>query len=240
MAPHVGLVEGIFCIYDSFPRPVILKPYIQIPLIRQLFCASGGLAVPLRAMGSASAPASASASAPEPAKPRGAIKEAILRHKRSYDPAAGMAPVVLLPEGVTHNGLSVLKFFSGAFEGGTPVQARHPRPPRPAPARAHAARASQPLTIEYPFVHYNAAAFLSTLPVHLLRLLVTPHMRVRANYLPLHTPSDAECADAELMAANVREIMARSLNLPLSEYGSKELRVEFAKKGAPAGRGKQS
>ena len=30
-----------------------------------------------------------------------------------------------------------------------------------------------------------------------------------ANYLPLHTPSDAECADAELIAANVREIMAR-------------------------------
>ena len=53
-----------------------------------------------------------------------AVRSAIQQHKALWkrDPRACPKPVLILPEGTTHNGSALLTFFSGAFDGGGPVQ----------------------------------------------------------------------------------------------------------------------
>ena len=116
---------------------------------------------------------------------------------------------MLLPEGITHNGLSLLRFFPGSFEGGTPIQ---------------------PVVMAYPFRFFNDHAFLGGTAGHLLKLLLSPYIALTVTLLPLYEPSAAEKADAALMADNVRVRMAEALNVPVSPYGAKELRAEWAKK----------
>ena len=109
---------------------------------------------------------------------------------------------------------SIVKFFSGAFEGGTPVQ---------------------PITIQYPFDYYNGGAFLTTLPAHLLKVFLNPWMTVDAAFLPLYSPDAAEAADGDLMAENVRKAMGAASAVPLSPLGAKELR-EFLAQGSKEGK----
>ena len=53
-----------------------------------------------------------------------AVRKAIAAHKQAFNPAvaANAVPLCILPEGTTHSGRTLVKFFSGAFEGGGPVQ----------------------------------------------------------------------------------------------------------------------
>ena len=92
-APHVGLMDGLFFLWHSFPRPVVLEPYTKLPFIASLFVATGGLPVPLKAGKPATAtPASTSATPTAGAPPAeeahkgnkltNAVRTTILEHKR--------------------------------------------------------------------------------------------------------------------------------------------------------------
>ena len=187
-----------------------------------------------------------------------AIRQKILEHKRSFVPEVDDAPIVLFPEGITHNGRAILTFFPGAFEGGSKVQ---------------------PVVIRHRFRYFHGHSFLSTLPAHLARLLLNPWMYVSVEFLPVlartparpsrrppasaltlltpmcldscrpcspltHTiapvprrqamvPTPQQAADGKLLAQATREVMAGATGVPLHEIGNRELRAE-AKAAAQA------
>ena len=63
-------------------------------------------------------------------------------------------------------------------------------------------------------------------------MLLSPYIYLEAKVLPVYHPSAAEKADAELMAENVRVMMANELEAPLSPYGARELRKEWQAQAA--------
>ena len=113
MAPHYGMVDAFVAIYIGCPRPVVLAPYAKIPVIGSIMRAVGALLVPLS---SSSKPSSES----EGKSATNAVREALIGHKKSFQP--GDIAVGLFPEGITHNGSSILTFFPGSFEGGGVIQ----------------------------------------------------------------------------------------------------------------------
>ena len=259
IAPHLGGLEAFVMMWEGLPRAIAMETYANMPVISALFHASGGIAVPVQASNDAardaasktsSAPRASAKVAPAPEvsssvsgsdgaeeapeasaapppqaaadastvskekpaeKPSTlAVRKAIVAHKQTFDPSdpARSIPLAILPEGTTHNGLSLLKFFSGAFAGGGPVQ---------------------PVLLSYPYTHFHAAFFGGSIGDHAFRLLVNPWQWVVVTYLPVQHPSAEESENADLYAENVRQAMAAAAGLPLSEYGAKELRVEYTK-----------
>lgn len=217
VAPHIGMLDAFFFLYNGFPRPMSLEPYTKIPVVGRLFRAANGIAVPLPkatrrtklhvSNGAHECDSDAAPSMKE--KATNAARQAILEHKKQWTSSGGSRrerkPILILPEGTTHNGRSLLRFFTGAFEGGGPVQ---------------------PVLIKYPYCIVNAAFFNDKLPEHMFRLLTAPWVRMEVTYMPVYHPSPEECADADLYAANVRSSMAMAASLPLSSYNAKQLRRE--------------
>lgn len=246
VAPHVGLLDAFFFMStcDGMPRPIALEPYTTIPVVGGLFRAANGIAVPLpgatdlkgrKEQGTASSPKSGGAAvAPAPPaekKPGGGsaatknVRDAIIQHKKRWEEerrrsggggVAGSKPIVILPEGTTHNGHALLKFFSGAFEGGGPIQ---------------------PILLKSPhsLLGINFAHFSSGLPGHLASLLLSPWVALHVRYLPVYTPSAEEAAAPELFAEGVRAAMATASGLPLSSYGARDLRREYQAQRANGG-----
>ena len=231
-APHCGMLEVLFGIYfcKPMPRPVMMETYATMPIVGHFFRLLGGLAVPLPAAGSRAeaeahkrqqqqqqqqqqqpvdVKAAEEAASPPPSTSRSAaIREAISQHKMTWRP--GEPPVAIAPEGTTANGKVLVRFFSGAFEGGGVVQ---------------------PVLVQYPFVYRNAAAWLhSGLGSHLLSLLLNPWQMVVVTFLPPTQPATAEEeADAAVYAERVRVDMAAAGGLLLSHYTAKMLRDEDRK-----------
>jgi len=147
-----------------------------------------------------------------------AVRKAIAAHKQAFNPAvaANAVPLCILPEGTTHSGRTLVKFFSGAFEGGGPVQ---------------------PVLLSYPYTHFHAAFFGAGMGEHVLRLLLNPWQQVEVTYLPVYHPSAEEQVDPDLYAENVRLAMCAAAGVPPSAYGAKALRKEYAARarGAAAG-----
>ena len=212
-APHYGLYDAFVLMCAArFPRPIAIAAWAKNPLASRQFKAVGGIAVNVRSANAKpqvsqstsgaktreTTPGVAKASAPT-------ARQAIVEHKRTFK--RGDKPVCIFPEGTTSNGHAVLGFFSGAFEGGGPVQ---------------------PLVFRYRYQHFNAAAFLTSLPAHMVRALLTPWQHVRVDFLPLYEPSEEEAADPSLCAENLRQAMAKAANLPLSPHDAKSLRQELA------------
>jgi hypothetical protein len=92
-------------------------------------------------------------------------------------------------EGITHSGCAVLPFFPGAFEGGSPVQ---------------------PVVVRYPFTHYNAHAFLTSLVNHFGRLFIVRASEVDARVLLRRDRWRCTCAlgACERVCASVRTASA--------------------------------
>jgi len=225
LAPHVGALEAFVMMYDGMPRAIAMETYANLPVVSSIFRASGGLSVPVPASNDQikkgrgpsdakvmPAPLDEKSSAPSAEKPSTlAVRHAIAAHKKSFDPTdpAKSIPLCILPEGTTHSGRSLIKFFSGAFEGGGSVQ---------------------PVLLSYPYHHFHAAFFGSGMGDHVLRLLINPYQRVEVTYLPVYHPSAEENENAELYAENVRLAMAATAGLTPSAYGAKELRKEYVEK----------
>ena len=194
LAPHHGLLEGLFAAYYFDARPMMMATFAKLPVIGAIVRANGALLVELKRhkKGSSVAPADA--------KPSAAARQALATHAAEFK---GGRPVAVLPEGTTHNGASLLKFFAGAFAPLAPVQ---------------------PVCVRYSSACVDGS-FCGTLAAHLARLLCAPYQRMRVVVLPATRPLDGE--DASAFAARVRAAMAAELGVPLSDYDAKSLNAEY-------------
>ena len=194
LAPHHGLLEGLFAAYYFDARPMMMAHFARLPVIGAIVRANGALLVELKRhkKGSSVAPA-------DVPKPSAAARQALATHAADYK---GGRPVAVLPEGTTHNGASLLKFFGGAFSPLAPVQ---------------------PVCVR--FSGCVDGSFCGTLAAHLARLLCAPYQRMTVTILPATRPLDGE--DASAFAARVRGEMSAELGVPLSGYDAKSLNAEY-------------
>jgi 1-acyl-sn-glycerol-3-phosphate acyltransferase len=198
----------------GFPRPIIMEAYTKIPVVKTLLRVACALEVPVpsastigTAEGAKATRATTAASdAPKAPSATAAVREKILEHKRTFQPGVDDAPIALFPEGITHNGRTILGFFPGAFEGGSSVQ---------------------PVVLQYKYRHFNMHAFLSTLPEHLLSLFANPSLVIEVDFLPALIPNEAQKADGKLLADAARVSMARASGMALHEMSAKDLRDEL-------------
>ena len=192
LAPHHGLLEGLFAAYYFDARPMMMGTFARLPVIGAIVRANGALLVELKRH----AP---NKIAPADAKPSAAARQALATHAAEFK---GGRPVAVLPEGTTHNGASLLKFFGGAFAPLAPVQ---------------------PVCVR--FSGCVDGSFCGTLAAHLARLLCAPYQRMSVVILPATRPLDGE--DASAFATRVREQMAAELDVPLSHHDAKSLNAEY-------------
>ncbi|KAH8397821.1 hypothetical protein KR222_003345, partial [Zaprionus bogoriensis] len=114
--------------------------------------------------------------------------------------------VVIFAEGTCTNRTALIKFKPGAFYPGVPVQ---------------------PVLLRYPN-KYDTFTWTWDGPgvLRLLWLTMTQfYNRCEIEYLPVYNPSPAEIADANLYANNVREVMAKALEVPTSDYSFEDVIV---------------
>ncbi|XP_068141291.1 lysophosphatidylcholine acyltransferase [Drosophila tropicalis] len=114
--------------------------------------------------------------------------------------------VVIFAEGTCTNRTALIKFKPGAFYPGVPVQ---------------------PVLLRYPN-KFDTFTWTWDGPgvLRLLWLTMTQfYNRCEIEYLPVYTPSAAEKADANLYAQNVREVMAKALGVPTSDYSFEDVIV---------------
>jgi len=110
-------------------------------------------------------------------------------------------PLLIFPEGTTSNGSCLLKFRTGAFVTGSPVQ---------------------PILIQFPFRHFSPAYESIYTSVTLFRTLCQFYNRLQVKYLDMYVPSEAEKNDPALYAASVRRKMAVAMDVPVCDVGYKE------------------
>ncbi|XP_011200429.2 lysophosphatidylcholine acyltransferase [Bactrocera dorsalis] len=125
--------------------------------------------------------------------------------------------VVIFSEGTCTNRKALIKFKPGAFYPGVPVQ---------------------PVLLKYPN-KYDSFTWTWDGPGVLKLLWMTMaqfYSRCEIEFLPVYTPSEEEKVDANLYAKNVRDVMAKALGVPTSEYSfedvitmsrAKDMRVPF-------------
>ena len=194
LAPHHGLLEGLFAAYYFDARPMMMATFAKLPVIGAIVRANGALLVELKRhkKGSSVAPADV--------KPSALARQALATHAAEFKDGR---PVAVLPEGTTHNGASLLKFFAGAFGPLASVQ---------------------PVCVRYSSACVDGS-FCGTLISHLARLLCAPYQRMTVTILPANRPREGE--DASAFAARVRAAMAAELGVPLSDYDAKSLNAEY-------------
>lgn len=104
-------------------------------------------------------------------------------------------PLVIFPEGTTTNGKYLLPFHRGAFLAGKPVQ---------------------PVSVRYSgYDSFSPSWETCSIRNHLFGILANTRADVHVTMLPLYEPSDAECEDPGLYAANIRTIIANASQPPL-------------------------
>jgi hypothetical protein len=105
-------------------------------------------------------------------------------------------------QGTTTNGKQLIKFKTGAFATGRPVQ---------------------PVLLRFPFRHLNPAYTNCNGLWHFFRHMTQLVNWAEVTVLPMYTPSAAELADSAAYMSNVRALMARELGVPVVEQGLEEL-----------------
>lgn len=101
-----------------------------------------------------------------------------------------MSNLVVFAEGTTTNGTSMIPFRSGVFAAGMPVQ---------------------PVCVRFPYKHFNPTWETIPLREHVFRTMTQFRNRVHCTELPVYIPSEEECQDARLYAANVQAEFAEVL-----------------------------
>lgn len=112
--------------------------------------------------------------------------------------------VAIFAEGTCTNRKALIKFKGGAFYPGVPVQ---------------------PVLLKYPN-KYDTFTWTWDGPGVLRLLWLTMasfYSRCEIEYLPVYVPSEEEIADPNLYAKNVREVMAKALGVPTSEYSFEDV-----------------
>ncbi|XP_058063192.1 lysophosphatidylcholine acyltransferase isoform X1 [Anopheles bellator] len=107
--------------------------------------------------------------------------------------------ILIFPEGTCTNRTSLIQFKPGAFYPGVPIQPVLMRYPNKID------------TVTWTWEGPDALQLL-------WRTLTQFHTFCEIEFLPVYHPSEAEKADPKLYARNVRNLMARALDIPISNY----------------------
>lgn len=141
--------------------------------------------------------------------------------ERAHAPPGTWPPLALCPEGTTHTGHCLIRFATGAFRAGLPVQ---------------------PVCISMPFspTHgYDPSFSCANIVTHVLGLMTQPMNHLYVTHLAVYVPNDAEKADARLYANNVRSKMSKELGVEAYELTwTDKLRFETSEKAQELGRRK--
>lgn len=122
------------------------------------------------------------------------IVEALMNKAENWN---GTGPQILLfPEGTATNGRVLLEFKSGVFRSGAPVQ---------------------PVILKHPASHFNPVWEAINPYKHFIRLMLQFFNRAHVTILPVYHPTEEERADADLYAANVRQLIAEKGQFPLAD-----------------------
>lgn len=127
---------------------------------------------------------------------------------RRAAPGSGFPRLVLFPEGTCGNGKSVISFKAGAFGPGRPVQ---------------------PIAVRLPYRHFDVS-YVAAAPgglALLARLLCQFRNRMTVDFLPVYHPSAEEKADAKLYARNVQKVIARKLDIPVTEHSYDDVQLQL-------------
>ncbi|XP_036949563.1 lysophosphatidylcholine acyltransferase 1 [Acanthopagrus latus] len=118
--------------------------------------------------------------------------------------------IMIFPEGTCTNRSGLILFKAGAFIPGLPVQ---------------------PVVLRYPneldtvtWTWQGPGAFKI-----LWLTLCQPHNPMEIEYLPIYTPSDEEKQNPALFANNVRKLMAKALELPLTDLSFDDREISLSK-----------
>lgn len=138
----------------------------------------------------------------DPLSRQKSIKEIVQRATSSAD----WPQVLIFPEGTCTNRSCLITFKHGAFYPGVPVQ---------------------PVCIRYPN-KLDTVTWTWEGPGALKLLWMTltqPHSCCEIEFLPVYRPSEEEKKDPKLYAQNVRRIMAKALEVPVSDYTYNDCRL---------------
>ncbi len=139
----------------------------------------------------------------DPESRKNTIKEMERRAKATED---DWRQILIFPEGTCTNGTSLVTFKLGAFIPGVPVQ---------------------PVCIRFPN-RLDTLTWTREGPglVYLLWTTLTQFATYcEIEFLPVYVPSVEEKGDAQLFANNVRDVMAETLKLPITNYSSEDALV---------------
>lgn len=126
--------------------------------------------------------------------------------------------VVLFPEATTTNGRAIVSFKAGAFAPGLPVQ---------------------PVVVRYPHTQLDPSWVADGIdaPMLIFRHFCNLNNEMVVEYLPPLFPTDKEKKNPQLYAERCRLVMARALNVPVTEhtFGDVALALEAQKLKMPRG-----
>lgn len=128
----------------------------------------------------------------------------------SAESVAGKAPPILVfPEGTTHNLQSVITFKDGAFAPGHPVQ---------------------PAVLRYKFQHFDPTWVYAgpELPMLMFRLMCQVVNRIEVVYLPVCHPSEEEKSNPHKFCRRVQLAMAKAMGVPVTEHSVEDLQLQAA------------
>lgn len=131
----------------------------------------------------------------DPNSRQNTIKEIIERANSQED----WPQILIFPEGTCTNRTSLIQFKPGAFYPGVPIQ---------------------PVLVRYPNkIDTVTWTWEGPDALQLLwRTLTQFHTFCEIEFMPVYQPSEAEKKDPKLYARNVRNLMARELGIPISDY----------------------
>uniref|UniRef100_A0A2M4CGW1 Putative phosphate acyltransferase n=1 Tax=Anopheles darlingi TaxID=43151 RepID=A0A2M4CGW1_ANODA len=131
----------------------------------------------------------------DPHSRQSTIREIIQRANSPED----WPQILIFPEGTCTNRTSLIQFKPGAFYPGVPIQ---------------------PVLMRYPNkIDTVTWTWEGPDAIQLLwRTLTQFHTFCEIEFLPVYYPSEEEKADPKLYARNVRNLMARALDIPISDY----------------------
>ena len=138
---------------------------------------------------------------------RAAAMEAIVTRARSAQP---WPQIFIFSEGTTTNGQALVRFQTGGFKPGVPVQPvtiRYSRPDLTTWTRNQ----------EHRFIH------------SILLIMANPFNTITLEFLPVYHPSDSEKENSVLFAQNVQKVMATNLGVPATDIQRSEFVIESKK-----------
>eukprot|EP00585_Thalassiosira_rotula_P005602 CAMPEP_0196149054 /NCGR_PEP_ID=MMETSP0910-20130528/29031_1 /TAXON_ID=49265 /ORGANISM="Thalassiosira rotula, Strain GSO102" /LENGTH=405 /DNA_ID=CAMNT_0041411907 /DNA_START=116 /DNA_END=1333 /DNA_ORIENTATION=- len=138
--------------------------------------------------------------------------------ERAHSPPGTWPPLAICPEGTTHTGHVMIRFATGAFRAGLPIQ---------------------PVIVSSPFSSrfgYDPSFSCANIVMHIICLMTQPMNHLHVKHLAVYVPNDAEKKDPTLYANNVRRKMAQELGVECYDLTwNEKLRFERAEKARELG-----